>query len=132
MTGKKMSVHAMLSRVRGLGTAKSGTENWYLMRLTSVALFLLALYPIMGFFIYAVYGGYAGAVAWLKSPFAATGVILFLIAGFHHAAGGLQTVIEDYVHCPYAKTASLFIVKFLAAALAILGVLATLKVTLGV
>ena len=102
------------------------------MRVTSVALFLLALYPIFGFFVYAVYGGRTGALEWLRSPFAATGVILFLIIGFHHTAHGLQTVIEDYVHCSCVKTSLLLAVKFGAAAFAILGILATLKITLGV
>jgi len=102
------------------------------MRVTSVALLFLALYPVLGFFIYAVYGGRQGALEWLRSPFAATGVILFLIAGFHHAAHGLQTVIEDYVHCSCAKTALLFAIKFGATAFSILGIIATLKITLGV
>jgi succinate dehydrogenase membrane anchor subunit len=35
---------------------------------------------------------------WLKTPFAAGGMILLLIALFHHTALGLQVVIEDYVH----------------------------------
>jgi succinate dehydrogenase / fumarate reductase membrane anchor subunit len=120
-----------LGRIRGLGSAKSGTHHWYLARLTGLALILLALYPIFGFFIYAVYGGHAGAIQWLRSPFAATGVVLFLIVGFHHAASGLQVVIEDYVHCGCAKATLLIAVKFLAAAFAILGILATLKVALG-
>jgi len=123
---------SILGRVRGLGSAKSGTHEWYVMRLTSVALLGLALYPILGFFIYAVYGGRAGALEWLHSPFAATGVVLFLLVGFHHAAHGLQTVIEDYVHCSCVKTGMLFAVKFGAAGLAVLGVLAVLKVVVGV
>jgi succinate dehydrogenase / fumarate reductase, membrane anchor subunit len=126
------SFRSTLGRVRSLGSAKAGTHHWYLMRITSVALLVLAIYPVFGFFIYAVYGGHAGAVEWLKSPLAATGVILFLIAGFHHAANGLQTVIEDYIHCECAKPVLIFSIKFLAAAFAILGILATLKVTLGV
>jgi succinate dehydrogenase / fumarate reductase, membrane anchor subunit len=126
------SFRSTLGRVRSLGSAKAGTHHWYLMRLTALALLALAVYPVFGFFIYAVYGGHGGAIEWLRSPFAATGVILFLIAGFHHAANGVQTVIEDYIHCECAKTASVLIVKFLAAAFAILGILATLKVTLGV
>lgn len=42
--------------------------------------------------------GYTAFVSWLRTPFAAGGVILLLIALFHHAALGLQVVIEDYVH----------------------------------
>ena len=129
---KSPGFRSTLGRIRGLGSAQAGSHHWYLMRVTSVALLLLTLYPIFGFFIYAVYGGRAGALEWLHSPIAATGVILFLIVGFHHAANGLQVVIEDYIHCSCAKPALLFIIKFLAAACAILGVLATLKIALGV
>jgi succinate dehydrogenase / fumarate reductase membrane anchor subunit len=126
------SFRSALGRVRALGSAGSGTHHWKMIRLTALALLLLAVYPLVGFFIYAVYGGRAAAIEWLRSPFAATGVILFLIAGFYHAAGGLQTVIEDYVHCACVKSASLFLVAFGCAAFAILGVLATLKIALGV
>ena len=133
MSGKKQpGFRTTLGRIRGLGAAQSGSHHWYLMRVTSVMLLLLALYPVFGFFIYAVYGGRAGALEWLRSPLAATGVILFLIAGFHHAANGLQVVIEDYIHCSCAKPVLLFVIKFLAAACAILGILATLKIALGV
>jgi succinate dehydrogenase / fumarate reductase membrane anchor subunit len=129
---KTPSFRSQLGRVRALGSAKSGTHHWYMMRVTSVALFVLAMYPVFGFFIYAVYGGRTGALEWLHSPFAATGVILFLIAGFHHAANGLQIVIEDYIQCACAKTISLLVIKLGAFAFVILGILATLKITLGV
>jgi succinate dehydrogenase / fumarate reductase membrane anchor subunit len=126
------SFRSPLNRVRGYGSAKAGTHHWYMQRVTAVGLVLLALYPIIGFFIYAVYGGRAGALEWLQSPFAAAGVILFLIAGFYHAALGMQVVIEDYIHGHIAKTVSIYTVKFGAAAFAILGIIATLKITLGV
>ncbi len=129
---KSISFQTTLGRVRALGSAKSGTHEWYLMRLTSVALLLLTIYPIFGFFIYAVYGGRAGAIEWLRTPIATTGVILFLGVGFHHGAAGLQTVIEDYFHCACVKNTLLFIVKFAAAIFAILGILTTLKIALGV
>lgn len=132
MNANKPGFRTNLARVRALGSAKSGTHEWYLIRVTSVVLALLTLYPLFGFFIYAVYGGRAGALAWLHSPIAATGIILFLIAGFHHGASGMQTVIEDYIHCAMMKTVGLLVVKFIAAAFAILGILATLKIALGV
>ena len=129
---KTPALRSALGRIKGLGSAKSGTQDWTMMHLTSYALLILAMYPLFGFFIYAVYGGREAAIQWLHSPIAAGGVILFLIAGFHHAAHGLQVVIDDYVHCPCAKTAMLFVIKFGAAACAIVGIVATLKITLGV
>ena len=132
MTKKKASFRSTLGSVRALGSAKSGTHHWILQRFTAIALLLLALYPVVGLFIYAVYGGRAGAVEWVHSPFTAAGLILFLIVAFHHAAAGLQVVIEDYVHSTVAKTALLLLVKFAAVAFAVVGILAVLKISLGV
>ena len=128
---KSPAFRTTLGRVRAMGSAKAGMHHWVMMKVTSAALLLLTLYPIIGFFIYAVYGGRAGAIEWLHSPFAATGVVLFLIVGFHHSANGLQVVIEDYIHCPCVKSVGLFVIKLGAASCAILGVLATLKIFFG-
>jgi len=126
------SMQSPITRARGLGSARHGTSHWWMQRLTALALIPLTLYFLNGFFTYVVFGSYDGAIYWLRSPYAATFVILLLIAGFHHGASGLQVVIEDYVHCECAKLASILIIKFLAAAFAILGILATAKILFGV
>jgi succinate dehydrogenase / fumarate reductase membrane anchor subunit len=131
MNSKGKSLRSPLGRVRGLGSAKNGSEHWWLQRLTSLALIPLSIYPVAMFFIYAVFGGYEGAHTWVKSLYAATALILFLAVGFHHAASGLQVVIEDYVHGETPKLFAVILVKFIAAAFAILGILAVLKILLG-
>ncbi|MBV8548015.1 MAG: succinate dehydrogenase, hydrophobic membrane anchor protein [Alphaproteobacteria bacterium] len=125
------SLRSPLGRVRGLGSAHAGTEHWIGQRLTSLALIPLSLYPVVTFFLAANHGGYGALRDWLHSPISATAVILFLLVGFHHAANGLQVVIEDYVHCECAKSATLFVIKFGSLALALAGTLATLKIMLG-
>jgi succinate dehydrogenase / fumarate reductase membrane anchor subunit len=132
MKTKTPSLRSPLARVRSLGSAGRGTEHWWLQRLTAIALIPLSLFVIVTFYMYVVEGTYDGAVYWLRSPFAATFVILFLAVGFHHAASGLQVVIEDYVHCECAKLTSLIVVKFLAVVFALLGILSTVKILLGV
>lgn len=132
MSKKIPSLRSPLARVRGLGSAGHGTEHWWVQRLTALALIPLSLYVTATFFIYVVYGGYDGAVYWLRSPLNSAFVILFVLVGFHHAASGLQVVIEDYVHCECAKLASIVVVKFIAAFFALLGVLAAVKVLFGV
>lgn len=132
MNKKTGSLRSPLGRVRALGSAGHGTEHWWMLRLTSLALVPLSVYFIATFFMFAIDGGYDGAVHWLRSPFAATLMILFLAAGFHHAANGLQVVIEDYVHNECAKMAVIIAVKFIAVAFAVLGILATVKVLFGV
>lgn len=126
------SLRSNLGRVRGLGSAGHGTEHWWLLRVTSFILIPLSLYVIGNFFVSVIGGGYSDAILWLRSPFSATLVILFLGVAFHHAANGLQVVIEDYIHCEGLKLITLVIIKFLCAALAILGTLATVKVLFGV
>ena len=132
MKKESKSFRSDLGRARGLGSAKSGTGHWMAMRLTAVILVPLSIYVILTFFNYVVYGGYDGALYWMRSPFTATFLILFLAAGFHHAANGTQEVIEDYVHCECAKIASIVAVKFVAAICALLGILAVVKVLFGV
>ena len=125
------SMRSPLGVARGLGSAKSGTEHWLLQRLTALALIPLSLYVLIGFFNSVVLGGYQDAVMWLHSPLSATVVLLFLLIGLRHATIGLQVVIEDYIHCEAIKFASLFIVKFLALALALLGTLSVAKIFFG-
>lgn len=126
------SLRSPLARVRALGPAKGGTEHWWMQRLTALALIPLTLFVLNGFFTHVVFGNYDSAVYWLRSPFSASFVVLFVAVGFHHAASGLQVVIEDYIHCECAKLAAIISVKFLAVVFALLGILATVKVLFGV
>ncbi|MGB9153084.1 MAG: succinate dehydrogenase, hydrophobic membrane anchor protein [Alphaproteobacteria bacterium] len=132
MNAKIKSIRSPLGKVRGLGSAKSGTEHWLMQRMTALALIPLTLYVLIGFFDNAMTGGYSGAMYWLQSPVSATFSILLLLAGLHHAVAGLQVVIEDYVHCEATKFGALFIIKFIAASLAILGTLSVAKIFFGV
>lgn len=132
MKNKTPSLRTPLARVRSLGSAKDGTEHWWLQRLTAIALIPLTLFVLNGFFTYVVFGTYDGAVYWLRSPFSATLVILFVGVGFHHASSGLQVVIEDYIHCECAKLTAIIAVKFLSVTFALLGILATVKILFGV
>ena len=128
---KTKSMRSPLGVARGLGSAKGGTEHWILQRMTALALIPLSLYVLTGFFNAVVLGGYEDAVLWLHSPLSATFVLLFLLVGLRHATVGLQVVIEDYAHCEATKLTLLFIVKFVALALAVLGTLSVAKIFFG-
>jgi succinate dehydrogenase / fumarate reductase membrane anchor subunit len=127
MSAKTKSLRSPLGKVRGLGSARSGTHSWITMRMTSLALIPLTLYVLIGF-ADAVASGYPGAYAWLQSPIASTFTILMLLAGLHHGASGLREVIEDYIHNHGAKIGLVFLVNFVAAVLAVLGTLSVAKV----
>lgn len=83
-------------RVSGYGAAHSGTQTFWTMTVSSVA--LLVLTP----FFLAIVGPLLGAthaevVERLSRPIPATIVAAYLVVGLHHFKIGATTVIEDYV-----------------------------------
>ena len=75
-------------------------------------------------------GDYASLLAWLRTPIAALLLVLLMITLFHHAALGLQVVIEDYVHSRM-KIPALLAARLACLGLAATGVLATLRIAFG-
>jgi succinate dehydrogenase / fumarate reductase, membrane anchor subunit len=128
---QKDDFRAPLARVRGWGSAKQGSAHWWALRLTSVALVPLSLWFVFNLIVCLSCGDYARAVTWLQQPVSAALMALFLVTGFHHGASGLQTVIEDYVHYEALKLGLVIVVKFLAALLAVIGLVAVGKIAFG-
>ena len=120
-----MSLRSPLGRVRGLGSAKDGTNHWWAQRLTA-----LALIPLTLWFCAAVVSlsgaDHAAVAAWAGSPVVAGLLILLIAATFYHAYLGLQVVIEDYIHKELYKIAGLLVVKAAAIILALTGILSVL------
>lgn len=69
-------------------------------------------------------------IAWLKTPLATTLMTLLLGTLFYHTALGLQVAIEDYVHSAM-KIPTLVGMRLGCVALAVAGILATLKIAFG-
>ena len=90
-------MHTPLSRVRGLGSAKEGTDHFWRQRLTAIA-----NVPLILFFIWVVISlngaSHAEVVAYLSKPWVAIIMLMVLGAGIYHMKLGMQVVIEDYVH----------------------------------
>ena len=118
-----------LGRARGLGSAREGVEPWWLERVTAVALVPLTLW-FVGSLVALTGSDYTRFVTWLKAPLAALLMVLMLIALFSHLALGLRVVIEDYIHSA-AKIPVLLVVRLSCFALAVAGILATLRIALG-
>ncbi len=132
MSEKTKSLRSPLGVARGLGSAKSGFEHWQLERITALMLIPTAFYLLIGFLNHVVAGGYSGAMYWLQSPLSATFALLFLLAGLRHLTCGLQVVMEDYIPKERIRLPLLFVVKFVIAAMAILGSLSIAKIFFGV
>lgn len=124
------SLRTQLGRVRGLGSAKSGTEHWWRTRLTSLALVPLSLWFVISA-LSLIGASHEEAQAWLASPAVAVVMVLLVGVTFQHVADGLQVVIEDYVHVEWAKIAAIIAVKFACFTLAVAGIFAVLKVAFG-
>ncbi len=125
-----MSLRSPLGRVRGLGSAKSGTEHFWMQRLTAIALIPLTLWFVYSL-ITLVGADHAAAAVWLRAPTTAVLMLLLIVATFHHMQLGLQVVIEDYIHGEAIKIASLVIMKGASLLLAVAAAFAVLKVAFG-
>ena len=125
-----MSQRTPLGRVRGLGSAGSGTHHFWHQRVTS-----LILLPLTFWLIYSLLAvtplDHAGVTAWMTAPINAVLLLLFLLSLFYHAQLGIQVVIEDYVHVECVKIASIVLVNALILLAGTASVLAVLKVFLG-
>lgn len=113
----------------GLGSARAGSAHWWAERVSAVALVPLALWFVASIIAHSG-DDHAAFTAWLGTPLVSAAMILLLIALFHHTALGLQVVIEDYVHSGM-KVAAVTAVRLGCFGLAVVGVLAVLRIAFG-
>ena len=125
-----MSMRSALGRVRGLGSAKSGTGHWWSQRLSAIALVPLTLW-FVGSLVVLAGASHAEIVAWVSSPIVASLLVLLVATTFYHSYLGLQVVIEDYVHHEGVKIAGLLVVQALCILLGLTGVLSVLSLLFG-
>jgi succinate dehydrogenase / fumarate reductase, membrane anchor subunit len=120
-----------LSRVRGLGSSRSGTEHFWRQRLTAVAnvpltiAFVLILVSLLG-------RNHAATQQILGSPLVAIVILLFIGSVTYHMRLGMQIVIEDYVHDEIAKLALMMLNTFFTVAVGLTAAYAIFKLSFGV
>jgi succinate dehydrogenase / fumarate reductase membrane anchor subunit len=131
MSGMKSSMRTPLGRVRNLGSAKSGTSDFWRQRLTALAMVALIV-PVIVVVMMLLGRSHAAATQILGSPFVAIVMILFTIASVWHMKIGMQVVIEDYIQDEKLKLVSIVANNFFSVAVALAAVYAILKLSFGV
>ncbi len=102
-----------LGRVRGLGSAKSGTHHWLTSRITAIGNLVLMTWLITSL-VTGDLSNVDSVKRWLSQPTAAVPMLLLAVSMFTHLRLGLTVLIEDYVHGEALKLASLLALTFFA------------------
>ena len=125
-----MSMRTPLSRARGLGSAKSGTEHWWLQRVTAIANVPLILFMLF-FVVMHLGGSRAELIASVHHPIIAILLALAFVSVLWHMRLGMQVIIEDYVHTPALKLTALLLNTFFTLILGVAALYAIITMALG-
>ena len=120
-----------LARVRGRGTAKSGTHEFWLQRVTSVAGVPLTAAALI--IVIMLLGRNQAAVAQiLGTPLVAIIMLLFIVCTITHMKIGMQEILVDYVPDESLKLTLLLANAFFCWIVGLICAYAILKLSFGV
>lgn len=119
-----------IGRVRGLGSAKSGSHHWLVIRYTAIGSLLLTVWFGVSILLLPNFS-YPTVIEWIARPVPATLAGLFVLINIWHARLGLQVVIEDYVHEDANKFASITALNLVTFAAAAFGLFCVIRLALG-
>ncbi|QDZ01726.1 succinate dehydrogenase, hydrophobic membrane anchor protein [Nitratireductor mangrovi] len=119
-----------LGKVRGLGSARDGTDTFWRQRLTAIANVPLILF-FVGLLIALNGASYDEVRATLANPFVTLVMILVLVSALIHMRIGMKEIIEDYIHDEGLKIALVVLNTFFAFAVGVACVFALLKIAFG-
>ena len=119
-----------LKSARHLGSAKEGADHFWKQRITAIANVFLGVFLV--WLVASLAGAdHAMAKETLANPIISMALIALIVSGTVHMRLGMQTIIEDYIHNEGAKIALLLLNTFFAAAIALMSLYATLKLSFG-
>jgi succinate dehydrogenase / fumarate reductase membrane anchor subunit len=119
-----------LARVRYLGSAHGGTDDFWRQRLTGAATIVLVIAAV-GIIAAAAGRPAAEAAHIVGSPLAATVLVLLFAATAVHMRIGMQVIIEDYITAGGLKVVALAANTFFSYAVAAVAIVAVLKLAVG-
>jgi succinate dehydrogenase / fumarate reductase membrane anchor subunit len=124
-----MSMRTPLSRVTGLGSAKSGTEHFWRQRLTAISNAVLVTVTVI-LVLFLVGKPHGDVVRVLSNPLVGLLFLALIASALYHMKLGMQDIIEDYVHGRW-KWPLLIGNTFFAAIVGIASALAVIRLALG-
>lgn len=125
---KDIRMRTPLKNVRRLGSAKDGTEHFWLQRVTAVSNLVLVV-VCLGLFVTLAGQDYSVVRKALGSPLYALPILLLVLSGVVHMRLGMQVVIEDYVPGEGKKILFLMLNTFFAILIGAASVFAVLKLS---
>lgn len=123
-------IRTPLAKARGLGSARSGTDHFWLQRMTAVANIVLVI-VVMAQIGRLAGADYTTAKAALRSPLLSLPLLLLVLSGMVHMRLGMQVIIEDYVHTEVSKLLLLMLNTFFVILVGLTCVYAVAKLTFG-
>ncbi len=127
MSNDANSIRTPLSKVRYLGSARSGTRDVWMMRATSAALVPLTI-GFVWLLLTVVGKDYKATRDIMSGVAPAVVTLLFILAGVYHMKLGMKVIVEDYVHGEHAKAWTLLANEFFCYAIGLACVYATLRI----
>lgn len=126
-----MTMRTPLRQIRGLGSAKSGTEHFWRQRLTAIANVPL----VIGFIVIVTSlldRNHATVVQILGSPIVAIPMLLFILSVTFHMGIGMQVIIGDYARREGTRIVLLIANTFFVVTIGLASAYAILKLSCGV
>lgn len=119
-----------IGRVRGHGSAHSGSHHWLIQRSTAIGMLVLGLWLVLSL-LHLPDLQYATVREWLSRPLAGSLTGLLVVTAFWHARLGMQVMIEDYFHDSANRVGAMVLLNLATFAGAGFGLLCVIRLALG-